>query len=527
MSGRPEARSFQVDQLMQLAREGRLRLPAFQRPLKWEPSDRLALFDSVDRGYPIGTLLFWRSPTEPGRVEWFETRRDVPGSADSFLVVDGQQRVATLAAALLAEEDDTRERELVFDLTERAFRWSRGASKIAPSVPARVLLDAADLGEWVFGKRLDKTLAREAFELGKRVREFTVPAYVVGAEQETVLRHVFHRMNTAGKSLTRAEVFDAMMVAARPGGLEGVRGVVEELRGLGFGVLDGDVVLASLEAVLRLPIGRDETKKLAPREASEALLRARDALARTIEFLQRECGVPRIEWLPYTLPVTVLARFFDAFEKPAPRTRSLLRRWFWRGAIEGRHSGTSSSLQEHVRDVRDDDEAGSVARLLARSGASPGHVRAPTLSNPFNVKHAQGCLELCALAAMRPRDLATGELVALSGIEASELAQVGTILEGERSVSSDLRSTLANRLLYPKVPGRRPGRLLLESSDPGALMSHGISTKAHRALQRRDFDGFLEERSNELRVVVEAFRDRMAEWGADDGPALSHLRLGA
>lgn len=527
MKGRPEARSFQIDQLMRMARDGQLRLPVFQRPLKWDDNDRLALFDSVDRGYPIGTLLFWKSTTQAASIEWFETRREVPGSSDAFLVVDGQQRIAALASALL--DDGTGRRELVFDLGTLKVRWARrgeAASKSAPCVPARVLLDAADLGEWVYERKLDKPHARDAFELGKRVREFSVPAYVVGAEHEDVLRHVFQRMNTTGKALTRSEVFDAMMVSSGKRALDGVRGVIEDLKRLGFGELDGDVVLNSLEAVQHLYIGGEETKKLNSAEAGVALLRTRDALAAAIEFLKTECAIPRIEWMPYTLPITVLARFFDAFRVPSPRSRMLLRRWFWRGSLEGRLTGTSRSLQEHVRDVREGDEAESVSRLLERTGWRFQTPEFLSLSSTSSVRHARGCLELCALASRRPRHLVTGELIPLSGPEEAEPVRVGTVLD-EKPGLGDRRTSIANRLLHPAIPGRGPARLVVECTDAGALTSHCISREAHKALLSREFETFLSLRFEELDSFVLEFFDRMAEWDAEDGPALSQLRLGA
>jgi len=37
---------------------GHVRVPSFQRGLRWEASDVQDLFDSIYRGYPIGSLLF-------------------------------------------------------------------------------------------------------------------------------------------------------------------------------------------------------------------------------------------------------------------------------------------------------------------------------------------------------------------------------------------------------------------------------------------------------------------------------------
>jgi uncharacterized protein with ParB-like and HNH nuclease domain len=52
-----EADTETVEDLVGLVRRGLVRVPSFQRGLKWESKDVIALFDSVYRGFPIGALL--------------------------------------------------------------------------------------------------------------------------------------------------------------------------------------------------------------------------------------------------------------------------------------------------------------------------------------------------------------------------------------------------------------------------------------------------------------------------------------
>ena len=55
---------------------GKLRLPDFQRPQRWEYEDRKQLLDSIYRGYPVGTLLLWSRPADAGTVRWGDYRVD-------------------------------------------------------------------------------------------------------------------------------------------------------------------------------------------------------------------------------------------------------------------------------------------------------------------------------------------------------------------------------------------------------------------------------------------------------------------
>src|ERR1700687_1268856 len=96
----PEARGASVAGLVAHARRGRLRVPRFQRGLKWESSDVCALFDSIYRGLPIGSLLVWKHPAAAARVRLGPLALGADEGGDAWWVVDGQQRIPSLAAAL-------------------------------------------------------------------------------------------------------------------------------------------------------------------------------------------------------------------------------------------------------------------------------------------------------------------------------------------------------------------------------------------------------------------------------------------
>ena len=54
----PTANALALQDLLQLAKAGKLRIPRFQRRFKWDQADVINLLDSVLHGYPSGTLLF-------------------------------------------------------------------------------------------------------------------------------------------------------------------------------------------------------------------------------------------------------------------------------------------------------------------------------------------------------------------------------------------------------------------------------------------------------------------------------------
>lgn len=95
---------------------GRFVLPAIQRELVWaqEPERMCRLFDSILRGYPIGTFLFWKVSPEQSKefhfyefmLHWHERkhrhndRLHVADPRELVAILDGQQRLTTLNIGL-------------------------------------------------------------------------------------------------------------------------------------------------------------------------------------------------------------------------------------------------------------------------------------------------------------------------------------------------------------------------------------------------------------------------------------------
>jgi hypothetical protein len=97
---RPGAITFDLDDLVELAWSGQLRVPHFQRDFRWTRQDVIRLFDSIVKRYPVGSLLLWRRPAPAQRLTLGALRIDAPKVDQALWVVDGQQRVTSLANAL-------------------------------------------------------------------------------------------------------------------------------------------------------------------------------------------------------------------------------------------------------------------------------------------------------------------------------------------------------------------------------------------------------------------------------------------
>ena len=359
LARRPEARAFKIEDLLAEVRSGRVRVPSFQRPLKWEREDARKLIDSLYRGYPVGTLLFWETKAEPGEMRFGSLTVSAGGRSDALWVVDGQQRIVSLARILLAPEPDTDAFALYFDLDEGEFVAPPPPTKRseAPArwLPMTVVLDSENLMQWAYVKAPDDKERRDrAFQLGKRVREYEIPACLVRTDNEDTLREIFSRINSSGKPLQASQVFDALHGARSQTRPATIPQIVAELTQFDFGHIEEKI----LYRLLRILQGADVSEwgrplRLANDKLAEAAYReTAQATALAIQFLKRDAGIPHYELLPYKQPLAILGKFFHQYPNPQPRSRDLLARWLWRGVLNGTHLGDNVSTRAALKCIR-------------------------------------------------------------------------------------------------------------------------------------------------------------------------------
>jgi hypothetical protein len=94
-----------IDTLLTWVKSGEIAIPEIQRPFVWDATQVRNLLDSLYQGYPIGYLIDWRNPTVK--------LKDGTPSAGKRILIDGQQRITALMAALLGMEVLTKDYETV------------------------------------------------------------------------------------------------------------------------------------------------------------------------------------------------------------------------------------------------------------------------------------------------------------------------------------------------------------------------------------------------------------------------------
>lgn len=109
-----------VRELIDKVQHGDLLLPEMQRRYVWPATRVRDLLDSLYRGYPSGTILVWETDEDIETKDLAIKATKTPTTTQRLLLLDGQQRITSLAAILSGEPVHVRRRkkpiEILFNL---------------------------------------------------------------------------------------------------------------------------------------------------------------------------------------------------------------------------------------------------------------------------------------------------------------------------------------------------------------------------------------------------------------------------
>lgn len=316
-------------------RDEDLVLPAIQRDFVWQPERVYRLIDSILRGYPFGTLLFWNTRQ---RVQYREFVKDWredhaftfqikdQGKKRTF-VLDGQQRLQSLYMSLygnyegrmlhfdlLSGEQNGDVAELRYDSEfleagEAAQRNSNERDKHL-WVPLREIAEITNHHQLVYRRQkyLDRTgldagstagvrlqqnldIARDALRSAEIINYYAVDKEYGDDGQVTPLDEVleiFVRMNSGGQVLSKSDLMFSLIQLHWEGAYDAIAEVVDALNANGRFEFDRDFVLktalvcAGQGARYDVAKFRDETTLALIQDGFPAI---REALVNTADFL--------------------------------------------------------------------------------------------------------------------------------------------------------------------------------------------------------------------------------------------------
>ena len=219
---------YSLHHLVENIQMGLIALPDIQRPFVWRSSKVRDLFDSMYRGYPVGTLLLWETGAEVG------TRQVGGGDAirvPRLLIVDGQQRLTSLFAVMTGTEILTSSFErkrikIAFRPLDQTFEVADAAiQRDADFIPDITALWAEGYKSTVrkYFKRLKESTGQamphgeqdaleERIDRVRDLRDFRFQVIELGMDaDEPEVAEIFVRINSEGVKLNQADFILTLM----------------------------------------------------------------------------------------------------------------------------------------------------------------------------------------------------------------------------------------------------------------------------------------------------------------------------
>ncbi len=215
-----------VSEVLDEFQSGNIAIPEIQRDVVWTADQVKNLIDSMNRGFPCGAFIYWeprekdhslvRSMIRPERLELHD------GRLPRYFLLDGQQRVTSLASVFLKRE---KVREILLEMEEEMPFVFANLKRFPKEFEATA--DPSGYGfPWtLFNKlfdgsyhqdadwsKLDAGTAERVREFVQRLRDYKFPVQIIRDQDYVTVAEIFTRVNSAGTQLTGAEIHLARIV---------------------------------------------------------------------------------------------------------------------------------------------------------------------------------------------------------------------------------------------------------------------------------------------------------------------------
>ena len=419
-------------QLINDIKKGEIKIPQFQRKFVWKENQALELLDSIVNGYPIGSLLLWKTADklhaarDLGEFKLPVTDEITPTN----YVLDGQQRLTVIYSCLGADEDASGY-SAGYDLRKESFVELRDMYPSAEVFPLRKVFNTTNLLNYraslqnltdaaTLQERLDKIIS--AFQ------QYKIPVVTLKDLTIDEVCPIFERINSSG---TRLSTYDLMVAATWADDFdlnEKVDTILKSITAKGYGNTSKSTILKALSATHSQSIqdkSLRELRELKTDEIESLTKRTAEALKKAVDALHTQFGIHSWDFLSYEAIFLIVAHIFDDAKELTPHQQSRLRQWFWRSSLSERYKiGGENFVSKDLAKVKGYviDNSGSATDF----GDLPKPDEWTSVAFKSNVSRSRAFI--LSLASKRPRNLFNGSFIdvqhALSGYNKKEYHHV-------------------------------------------------------------------------------------------------------
>lgn len=422
--------SVSIRSLLQRISLGEIRIPAFQREFVWDPNRVQFLMDSIYKGYPIGTLLLWRTK-EKLEFDRKLGAYTIPEPKEQYpidYVLDGQQRLTSIFGVFqteLAPEPDVQSKwmDIYFDLQSKESVQDSQFIALATNpdparyIPLKVLFDVAEYGKLLRG--LDEPTAQIIFKLHSVFTEAQIPVETVETDVDAKIAIIFERVNRGGVPLDTYQLLAAWTWSGDFDLRTKFDELAAELDDFSYGDIanEPDLLLKCCAAVIKDEATSKSIVGLNGADVRDRFDEFTAGLKGAIEFLQRECNVASMKVLPYPSMLVPLSRCF-ATKKPAgfhpnAAQRGALKKWFWQSCFSRRYSSSvDTAIAQDIDGMIELLNGNTAAIVRSVTPVAPQFFQ----KNAFSLGAVNSKTFVLLLAQAKPKSFISGANVDLDAV---------------------------------------------------------------------------------------------------------------
>jgi len=325
--------------------------------------------DSLYKGYPFGSLLFWRTKaqlkTERQLGPFVLPEREPEYPLD--YVLDGQQRITSIFGVFQTDlqpheaqdwtsvyfdfqADPTAQQSQFMVLRREEVDHSR-------HFPLGVLFDV--VGYRTATSKLSEQLLTRIDALQARFKEVRIPLQTFSTEDRATVAIVFERVNRKGVELDTLQLLSAWTWSDEFDLQVSFRNLASELQPFGFADVaeDTNLLLRCCAAVLKGEASPDTLVEIEGARVRQGFVEMVNGIKGAIDFLRTNLGVRSVNNLPFLPLLVPLSVFFARPDNQSVKVsndqRLRLVRWFWRCCFSRRYSsGVLRNLKTDIEEIK-------------------------------------------------------------------------------------------------------------------------------------------------------------------------------
>jgi hypothetical protein len=358
----PEPHPFSFSSIVNDIEKGIIKIPQFQRDFVWSKAKSCKLMDSIVKGYPIGTFIFWRtnerlrSIRNLGGIELPE-----PPKGDMInYVLDGQQRLTSLYASLkgLAIKRDEIEEdfsEIFVDLNAKDDDEVVIFDTEKRDKNALILLKDLLYGKITVWSKYSESLQDKIDDYRTRIQSCNFSAILIKEAPLDVATEIFTRINVGGKPLSVFEIMVAKTYdATKKFDLaEKYKALIADLSEVEYETIAPAIVLQTVSIFLTKECSKKQILMLKKDKFIDIWDEAIDAISKAVDYFRSFYRIPVSQLLPYNALIIPFAYFFkNNKDKPTGEKQKYMQDFFWRCSLSGRYSsGLEGKIAQDIKRI--------------------------------------------------------------------------------------------------------------------------------------------------------------------------------